>query len=97
MSDIIKMDYGMMEDMNRTFLQGVEQMQDTMQQMQSIANTFEDGALLGKGGSYFTDAVRGKLCPAIARLIEKFEELANDVNDAARLMQEAEESNVRNF
>ena len=28
MSDIIKMDYGLMEDMNRTFLQGVEQLQD---------------------------------------------------------------------
>ena len=47
MSDIIKMDYGLMEDMNRTFLQGVEQLQDTNQVMQNVANELEDGALLG--------------------------------------------------
>lgn len=86
----IRMDYGLMEDMSRTFLQGVEQLQDTMQAMQTIANEMEDGALLGRGGVAFTEAIRGKLCPAIAKLSEKFKELSDDVLKAMQDMQEAD-------
>jgi len=97
MSNEIKMDYGLMEDMNRTFLQGVEQLQDTMQAMQNIANEMEDGALLGQGGAAFTEALRDKLSPAISRLIEKFEELAGDINKAMEDMRSADESSQRMF
>jgi len=97
MSDIIKMDYGMMEEMSQTFAQGVEQLQDTMQAMQSIANDFEDGALLGRGGVAFTEAVRDKLCPAISRLTEKFEELAQDVQKAMDDMKSADTSTERMY
>ena len=90
MTDVIKMDYEAMDAMSQAFLQGVEQLQDTMQEMQGIANTMEDGALLGSGGSAFTDALRGKLSPAISRLIDKFQELANDIQVAKQAMQEAD-------
>ena len=88
----IKMDYGLMEDMSRTFLQGVEQLQDTNQAMQSIANEMEDGALLGSGGVAFTEAIRGKLCPAITRLTDKFQELSEDINKAMEDMRSADSS-----
>ena len=97
MSDIIKMDYGLMEDMSQTFKQGVEQLQDTNQVMQNIANELEDGALLGRGGAAFTDAIRGKLCPAIARLTEKFEELAGDIQKAMDDMQSADNTTERMY
>ena len=97
MSDIIKMDYGLMEDMNRTFLQGVEQLQDTMQAMQNIANEMEDGALVGRGGAAFTEAIRGKLCPAISRLTDKFQELAEDINKAMEDMRSADSSTERMY
>jgi WXG100 family type VII secretion target len=93
----IKMDYGLMEDMNRTFLQGVEQLQDTMQAMQSIANELEDGALVGRGGAAFTDAIRGKLCPAVSRLTDKFQELATDIQTAMEDMKSADTSTERMF
>ena len=93
----IKMDYGLMEDMNRTFLQGVEQLQDTMQAMQSVANEIEDGALLGRGGTAFTEAIRGKLCPAISRLTDKFQELAEDINKAMEDMKSADSSTERMY
>ena len=88
----IKMDYGLMEDMSRTFIQGVEQLQDTNQAMQSIANEMEDGALLGSGGVAFTEAIRGKLCPAITRLTDKFQELSEDINKAMEDMRSADSS-----
>lgn len=97
MSDIIKMDYGLMEDMSQTFKQGVEQLQDTNQVMQNIANELEDGALLGRGGVAFTEAIRDKLCPAIARLTEKFEELAGDIQKAMEDMRSADTSSERMY
>jgi WXG100 family type VII secretion target len=97
MSDIIKMDYGMMEDMNRSFLQGVEQLQDTMQEMQSVANELEDGALLGRGGAAFTEAIRDKLCPAISRLTDKYQELADDIVKAMDDMKSADTSSERMY
>jgi WXG100 family type VII secretion target len=92
MSDQIRMDYELMDNMRQAFLQGVEQLQDTMQEMQSIANTLEDGALLGQGGDAFTDAIRGQLCPAISRLTERLDSLAIRVEQAKTEMQEADQS-----
>lgn len=91
MSDIIKMDYGLMEEMSQTFLQAVEALQDTTQEIQSIANTLEGGALLGRGGTGFVESLRGDLTPAIARLIDKCQELSQDINSAVESMQ-AEDS-----
>jgi WXG100 family type VII secretion target len=93
----IKMDYGLMEDMSRTFAQGVEQLQDTMQAMQNVANELEDGALLGRGGVAFTEAIRNKLSPAISRLTEKFQELSEDVNKAMEDMKSADQSSERMY
>jgi WXG100 family type VII secretion target len=90
MSDKIKLDYGLAEEMIRTFEQGVEQLQDTMQEMQNLANMIEGGALLGRGGDSFKDAIRSKLCPSIGRLTDKFQELARDVDAAVKYMREAD-------
>ncbi|MBX3010466.1 MAG: WXG100 family type VII secretion target [Caldilineaceae bacterium] len=90
MTDKIKLDYGLAEEMIRTFENGVEQLQDTMQEMQNIATMIEGGALLGQGGDAFKDAIRSKLAPAIGRLTDKFEELSRDVGEAVKLMREAD-------
>lgn len=90
MSDKIKLDYGLAEEMIRTFEQGVEQLQDTMQEMQNIATMIEGGALLGRGGDAFKDAIRSKLCPSIGRLTDKFQELSRDVDAAVKYMREAD-------
>lgn len=97
MSDEIRMDYGLMEDMSATFKQSVEQLQDTMQAMQSVANELEDGALLGRGGVSFTEAIRDKLSPAISRLTEKMQELADDVNKAMEDMRSADSTTERMY
>ena len=83
--------------MIRTFEQGAEQLQDTSQEMQVIANTIESGALLGRGGQAFTEAIRDKLCPAITRLTEKYQELARDVEEAVKLMRDADDKTQKTF
>ncbi len=89
-SEIIQLDYGKAEEMIKTFDQGAQQLQTTLQEMQNLANMLEGGALLGDGGSAFCDAIRGKLCPAIQKLDAKFKELSKDVKGAVSDMRQAD-------
>jgi WXG100 family type VII secretion target len=95
--DEIKLDYGLAEEMVKIFQQGGEQLQDTMQEMQKIANMLEEGALLGRGGTAFVDALRDKMTPSLSKLIEKFGEMADDVNAAIDAMREADQQSKGMF
>jgi WXG100 family type VII secretion target len=83
--------------MAKTFQKGAEELQDVMQEMQSIANTLEEGALLGRGGVAFVEAIRGRLSPSMSKLIEKFQELQGDVNAAVDYMREADQTSRSQF
>ncbi len=96
-TDVIKLDYAKAEEMVRTFRQGREQLQRSIQEMQGLATTIEEGALLGQGGDAFVDAIRGKLIPAITKLSNKFDELAKDVGMAVKYMQEADRTSTGQF
>lgn len=84
----IKMVFPLMQDMAKTFQQGSQQLEQTKREMAAIAQTLSDGALLGQGGSAFTEAIRSQLIPAINRLDAKFQELQADVLEAANIMQQ---------
>jgi hypothetical protein len=83
--------------MIHTFQQGVEQLEATNTEMKTVAGMLEEGALLGRGGEAFTEAIQGKLCPAIMRLDEKFKELAGDVHKAIEYMQQADKTSAGKF
>lgn len=95
--DEIKLDYGLAGDMAKTFQEGAEQLQDVMQEMTQLSNMLEEGALLGRGGVAFVDAIRNKLNPSIAKLTEKFNELKGDVEGAIKDMQEADKVSADKF
>lgn len=97
MADKIKLDYGLAEEMIKTFQQGHQQLNDTLKEMQNIANTLEQGALRGDGGQAFVEAIRGKLVPAIGRLADKFNEEAEDVQKAVEYMKEADQEAKSKF
>jgi WXG100 family type VII secretion target len=91
----IKLDYDKADNMAKTFAQSSEQLQDTLQEVQKIANTLEAGALLGQGGQTYVEAIRGKLSPSLSRLIDKFQELESDVRKAIELMKQADEDSAK--
>jgi WXG100 family type VII secretion target len=97
MTEEIKLVYATAEEMIQTFGKGKEQLQKTMQDMQGVASQLEGGALLGQGGEAFKEAIRGKLCPAINRLSDKFEELMGDVHKAIQYMQQADRTSKGKF
>ncbi|MCD4685440.1 MAG: WXG100 family type VII secretion target [Anaerolineae bacterium] len=78
----VQMDFDLMEDMARAFKEGSAHLEDLIRALQGIASRLDDGALLGRGGQMFSDAIRDKLNQNIARLQDKLNELNLDVYGA---------------
>jgi WXG100 family type VII secretion target len=94
MSDIIKMDYGLMDEMARGFDESTQTLEAVQKQVSSIAQELQDGGLLGQAGEAFVDALSTRLAPAIARLEEKFTELRQDIVAAKQDMADADSTSV---
>lgn len=95
--DKIKLNYEQADKMAKTFKAGSQQIQQTMTEMQNIAQTLEEGALLGRGGKAFVEAIRTKLCPSLKKLSDKYIELEGDVNVAVKVMREADATSKQQF
>lgn len=96
-ADKIQLKLPLADQMIKAFREGFEQLQDVSQEMQNIGNTLEEGALLGQGGAAFVDAIRGQLCPSIAKLTDKYKEMAEDVLKVIEELFGADEANARRF
>ncbi len=96
-TDKIKLNYDQADQMAKTFKQGAQQLQQTMQEMQNIAQTLEEGALLGRGGQAFVAAIRANLCPSLKKLSDKYIELEGDVHAAIKFMQQADAESKQQF
>lgn len=95
--DEIKLDYEKAEAMAKIFAEGAERLEETMKEMQSIAQVLEGGALLGRGGGAFSEAIKDKLSPSLSRLIDKFREMNSDVNVAIAAMRRADSEAKKQF
>jgi uncharacterized protein YukE len=78
----VRMNYQAMEKMGKTFHQAHQQIDTSMKEMEKIAKTFEDGALLGTAGDAFRDAIRSKLIKRMKVISEKLKELEGDIAGA---------------
>lgn len=97
MSDEIKVDYALMDEMSETFDRAVAQLETTMNEMVSIAATLEEGALWGRGGQAFSEMLRGEVTNALTALIDKHKELAADVREAKAFAQQADRTAEGHF
>jgi len=95
--DEIRLNYELAGAMANTFRDGAKELQDTEREMQNIAKALGAGALLGRGGAAFVEAIESKLCPSIAKLSDKFRELEIDVKKAIKDMQDADRKSAKGF
>jgi uncharacterized protein YukE len=93
----IELNYLLANAMVKTFKQSAEQLKDTAQEMQKVANLMEDGGLRGRGGVSFVDAIRSRLCPSLADLISKMEELSGDVDAAIEIFRGKDQTSAGYF
>ena len=84
-----RMDYAMMEDMARVFKDCAGQCEDTISEILAIANTLENGALVGLAGEAFVSVLTNDLKSALEAMREKFNELNADIDVAVRIKRDA--------
>lgn len=90
MADIIKMNYGQMEDMAGSLGQAAQDLESMLSEVGNIANMLEGGGLIGAAGDAFSDACRSPLTRALQTLQAKMTELQGDINGAMQDMQSAD-------
>jgi uncharacterized protein YukE len=78
----VRMNYDSMAKMETTFKKANDQIQTSIGEMNKLAKTLEDGALLGLAGTAFSAAIKEKLVTRMRVLAEKMAELQKDINGA---------------
>jgi len=78
----VKMNYDSMERMGKAFKAAHSQVDTSMKEMEKIAKSMEDGALVGDAGKAFVDAIRSKLLKRMKVISDKMQELEKDINGA---------------
>lgn len=86
-----------MERMSNVFRNGEQQLEDIMNSILAIATRLENGALVGKAGEEFSEALRTVAKRAFAELMKKFAELSADIDNAVARWEEAKRKNIGLF
>jgi WXG100 family type VII secretion target len=89
-ASIIKMNYADMEQMASIFQTSAQKIEEMIQEMKSVASLAEGGALQGKGGQAFEEAINNKLNKSLERLRLKLLEEAQDIRGAQDFMEKGD-------
>lgn len=81
-----------LQAMSDAFKKAQQTLNTTKSSMTKVAQQMNQGALQGKGGTAFEDAINSKLNPKLDRLMAKMTEEAKDVTDAIARIHAAEKS-----
>jgi hypothetical protein len=95
--NIKKMIYPEADQMIKVLNEACNQLEDTISEMEGIANSLEGGALLGKAGDAMAAGVRKQLISAIKQLIEGFDDGARYVAMERDDMMAAEQKSASLF
>ena len=96
-TDVKKMVYPEAEQMIKILGEACNQLQDTISEMEGIANSLEGGALLGEAGDAMANGVRKQLVGSINRIIEGLEDGARFVEMERQDMLAAEQKSANLF
>jgi uncharacterized protein YukE len=90
MADLISMNYAMVQEMSQKCTQTAQLLQDTMREINQIAEQLDGGVLVGRAGDALSNGLRSKLNPSINRLQDKFREIAQDLMGALSDLQSSD-------
>lgn len=90
MADLIQMNYAMVQEMSQKCTQTAQLLQDTMREINQIAEQLDSGVLVGRAGQALSGGLRSRLNPSINRLQEKFREIAGDLMGALSDLQSSD-------
>lgn len=96
MADVIKTNYQALEDMARQCDTVSQRLAQTASLAQKISGQMQNGALIGKHGEVYTQAL-GIFFTKVMKLSEKYREEAKDIRAAAQDMQRADSTAGQKF
>ena len=96
MADIIKMNYALMEETAQCFHQLCDSLEDTISEMNRVAQFLSDGGLIGVCGLKYEESIRALLIPEIQLIKDKAVEVESDLKAAVDAMR-AEDSETAGF
>lgn len=92
-----KMVYESMEEMSKTFTKGKAQIAEMVTSMNKVAQKLEGGALKGKGGDMFAQALKETLKAKLDKIAQAMQELSTDVSKAMAEMKQVEQQDTKMF
>jgi len=96
MADQIRTNYQALDDMAKQCDAVSNRLAQTASVAQKIVGQMQNGALIGKHGDVYTQAM-GMFFTKVMRLSEKYREVANDIRSAAQDMQRADSTAGQKF
>lgn len=84
----VKMNYGSMDKMKTAFKQAHTQLNNSMDQMKSLAQMMQNGALQGDAGAAFVNAINRTLMKRMKALHEKMMQMEKDIQEAVNAKKE---------
>jgi WXG100 family type VII secretion target len=96
MADVIRTNYQALDDMAKHCDAVSNRLAQTAGIAQQMVGQMQNGALVGKHGDVFTQAL-GMFFSKVMKLSEKYREVANDIRSAAQDMQRADSSAGQKF
>jgi len=87
MAEVIKLNYPAMREMAAHCRKVAQRLQETIKLGQGIASQMQNGALVGDAGEAFVGALQGPFAQGVTKLMDKFNEVAKDIEQAIADMQ----------
>ncbi len=98
MADVdVKMVFASMEEMAEAFHGAHQQVSQSIEEMNKIAQILEGGGLQGQGGDRFVAAIKGKLVPKMEELARKLQEEEKDIRGAEKATRRGEKDSKNRF
>jgi uncharacterized protein YukE len=91
------MNYDTMREMTKEFKAAQKQLEETLKVVQNIGKDMEGGGLQGQAGQTMVSAVNGPLAKSLKKLADAMGELAADVDDARRALEDGVEVARKRF
>jgi uncharacterized protein YukE len=97
MPEKVRMNYDTMREMTKEFQAAQKQLEETLKVVQNIGKDMEGGGLQGQAGQTMVGAINGPLAKSLKKLADAMGELAADVDDARRALEEGVEVARKHF
>lgn len=93
----VQMNYDTMRQMSRYFKDCGDDLNQNLNGLNLIAGLVDGGALVGRGGQRFSDLLQNGIIPFTRTLMDKMEELSQDVEGARAALQDGDTSAASRF